>query len=148
MKVYRRTENGTTTHVPVREALDEVNQAMMGRIVRERRVRTMSSSRGRHHIEYADGRTVDLVLTTAPAEITPETDSQGRRIVTVKGKRYIVSAITPARPRTPGATSWTPHAYVSYWSERNGQTYGATRSAGENAREGTVARAIWDAVGQ
>jgi hypothetical protein len=145
-KVYERTENGVTTHVSIREAMAEVNDAMMGRLSRERRVRKMSSGRTQHHIEYADGREVRMTLVDAPAEETKETDSKGRRIVIAKGKRYVVSTIVPARPKTPGAKSWTPEAYVSYWSERNGETFGATRFASASRKPGTVGRAIWDAV--
>lgn len=78
-----------------------------------------------------------------PAE---ETDSEGRQIITVKGKRYVVSTITPARPRAEGATFWIPRAYVTYWSERNGETFGPTRSTNGDAKPGTVGRAIWDEV--
>ncbi|MGW6518562.1 hypothetical protein [Streptomyces sp. NPDC054962] len=145
-KVYERIENGTVTHVSIREAMAEVNDAMMGRLSRERSVRKMSSGRTQHHIEYADDRVVRLTLVNAPAVITTERDNKGRRIVTVKGKRYIVSAITPAQPRTPGAKSWIPEAYVSYWTERNGDTFGATRHASGSGKRGTVGRAIWDAV--
>jgi hypothetical protein len=143
-KVYERIENGVTTHVSVREAMAEVNDAMLGRLSRERSVRKMSSGRTQHYIEYRDGREVRMTLVDAPA--TVETDSKGRRIVTVKGKRYIVGTIMPARPRTPGATSWVPEAFVSYWSERNGETFGATRHASASGKPGTVGRAIWDAV--
>ncbi|WP_199812427.1 hypothetical protein [Streptomyces sp. NRRL S-337] len=87
----------------------------------------------------------------SPAEVdgepAEETDSEGRRIVTVKGKRYVVSAITPARPRTPGAKSWIPEAYVSYWSGGPlGLPSGPTRHASASDKPGTVGRAIWDAV--
>ncbi|WP_223772974.1 hypothetical protein [Streptomyces sp. 135] len=62
MKVYNRTENSLTVQVSVREALAEVNTAMMeGR----RQVKTMSSGRGHHIIEYKDGRTVRLIETDA-----------------------------------------------------------------------------------
>ncbi|EST18065.1 hypothetical protein [Streptomyces roseochromogenus] len=64
-KAYERTENGTTTRVSVREALAEVNHAMMGG---KRDVRRMSSGRGQHSINYKDGRTVRLVEVDAPAE--------------------------------------------------------------------------------
>jgi hypothetical protein len=64
-KVYERTENGTTTRISVREALAEVNHAMMAG---KRDVRRMSSGRGDHSIEYKDGRTVRLVETEAPAD--------------------------------------------------------------------------------
>jgi hypothetical protein len=143
-KVYRRTENDVITHVSIQEAMSEVNEAMMGRLSRERRVRKMSSGRTQHHIEYADDRVVDLTLVDAPAPV--ETDSAGRRIVTVKGKRYIVSDIIPARPKVAGVPTWVPVAYVSYWSERNGETFGATRHASESGKPGSVGRAIWDAI--
>jgi hypothetical protein len=144
-KVYKRTENGIVTHISVREALAEVNHAMMDG---KRDVRSMSSGRTQHNIEYKDGRTVRLVLVDAPAEQPAETDRKGRRIVTVKGKRYIVSKITPARPWTEGARAWTPEAYLSYWAERNGETFGATRNASASSKPGTIGRAIWDAVNQ
>lgn len=66
VKVYERTENGTVTHVSVREGLDEINHAQMGG---RREVRTMSSiSRTDFAIEYKDGRKVRLVRVDAPAE--------------------------------------------------------------------------------
>lgn len=143
-RMYDRTENGVTTRITAKEALAEVNEAMIGRVVRERRVRRMSSSHGRHSIEYSNGRLVDLrEVKQAKA---PETDGKGRRIVIARGKRYVVDSITPARPRTEGATWWVPQAYVSYWSERNGEAFGATRSANASMKPGTVGRAIWDAI--
>ncbi|MEV5140357.1 hypothetical protein AB0K71_05890 [Streptomyces syringium] len=143
-KVYERTENGVTTHVSIQEAMAEVNDAMMGRLSRERRVRKMSSGRTQHSIEYADGREVRMTLVDAPAPV--ETDSKGRRTVTVKGKRYLVGTIVPARPKVDGVPTWVPKAYVQYWSERNGEAFGATRSTNGDAKPGTVGRAIWDAV--
>ncbi|MEV5982884.1 hypothetical protein [Streptomyces sp. NPDC052114] len=71
---------------------------------------------------------------------------EATRIVTVKGKRYVVGTVVPPRPRAEGATSWTPRAYVRYWAERNGETFGPTRSADGDAKPGTVGRAIWEAV--
>ncbi|TJZ55596.1 hypothetical protein FCH28_09655 [Streptomyces piniterrae] len=70
------------------------------------------------------------------------------RVVTVKGKDYVVSRIVPAdRPVHTGAPKgWEPRAYVDYWSERDGMRFGATRTAGPDAKPGTVGRAIWDAV--
>ncbi|MCT2594267.1 hypothetical protein LHJ74_30905 [Streptomyces sp. N2-109] len=65
MKVYQRTENGTVTEVSVREALAEVNTAMMEG---KRYVREMFSGRGQHSIEYKDGRSVRLVEVYAPRE--------------------------------------------------------------------------------
>ncbi|MFF3140847.1 hypothetical protein ACFVRU_03685 [Streptomyces sp. NPDC057927] len=162
-KIYERTENGSTTRVSKSEGLAEINHAMMAG---KRDVRTMSSiTRTDFAIEYKDGRKVRLVLVdepeAGPAAINqaPTTDectcgcrqvkmtaSKGPRVVTVKGKRYFVSAITPAQPRTPGAKSWVPEAYLSYWTERNGETFGATRHASASRKPGTVGRAIWDAV--
>ncbi|MFJ2770287.1 hypothetical protein [Streptomyces sp. NPDC087300] len=101
---------------------------------RERTTRKIQSDRTRHHIEYADDRVVRLILVDAPA--TVETDSEGRRIVTAKGKRYVVGTI-----RQDGV-----RPYVHYWSERNGKTFGATRSTTGDAKPGTVGRAIWSAV--
>lgn len=139
-KVYERTENGNTTHVSIREGLDEVNTAMMEG---KREVRSMSSGRGDHLIEYKDGRMVRLTEIDAPAE-EPEQGpkawtGEATRIATVKGKRYAVGPVVPAGNHAPGA-------YVRYWSERNGETFGATRSTNGDAKPGTVGRAIWDAV--
>lgn len=63
MKVYNRTENGTTTQTSVREALAEVNTAMMEG---KRQVRRMSSGYGHHSIEYKDGRKILLIQVDAP----------------------------------------------------------------------------------
>jgi hypothetical protein len=134
-KVYERTENGTTTTVSRVDGLAEINHAMMGG---KRQVRQMSAGRTDAQITYRDGRTVTLTLVDAP--------EAERRIVTVKGKRYIVGSIVPARPKVEGAATWVPEAYVSYWSEQNGERFGATRSAKSSMRPGTVARAIWDAM--
>ncbi|MFF9568479.1 hypothetical protein [Streptomyces sp. NPDC014685] len=143
-KIYLRTEDGIDSYMSVKDALAEVNDAMMGRLSRERSTRTMSSSHGHHVIEYRDGRRVSLVEIDA---VKPhETDNKGRRIIAVKGKRYVVGSVTQARPRAEGASTWIPEAYVSYWAERNGERFGATRSASGSRRPGTVGRAIWDAV--
>jgi hypothetical protein len=143
MKVYERTENGTTTIVSVEAARAEGDHAMMaGR----RNVRSMSSGYGHHVIEYKDGRKVTLKMIEVAEPATTETDSKGRRIVTVKGKRYIVGTIVPARPKVEGVPTWIPEAFVNYWSERNGEIFGATRHACASRKPGTVGRAIWDAV--
>jgi hypothetical protein len=144
-KVYERTENGVTTHVSIREAMAEVNDAMIGRVVRERRVRRMSSGRTQHHIEYADDRVVRLTLVDEPAKV--EAGSHGRRIVTFKGKRYVVGEITPARPKAEGACISVPEAFVTYQSGGPlGLPSGPTRTGKGSMRPGTVGRAIWDAV--
>ncbi|MFI8817474.1 MULTISPECIES: hypothetical protein [unclassified Streptomyces] len=161
-KIYKRTQNDVTATVSQRKGMDEINRAMMaGR----RDVRTMSSiTRTDYDIEYRDGRKVRLVLVDAPEETkSPEQPTEKRtaliqrratgpdlmgRVVTVKEKDYVVSQIVPAdRPIHVGAPKdWKPEAYVSYWSERGGMRFGATRTAGPNAKPGTVAHAIWDAV--
>ncbi|MEU2426938.1 hypothetical protein ABZ619_39000 [Streptomyces sp. NPDC007851] len=68
-KVYERTEDGTTTHVSIREGLAEVNHAMMDG---KSDVRRMSSGHGQHSIDYKDGRTVRLVEVEAPAATVEE----------------------------------------------------------------------------
>lgn len=73
------------------------------------------------------------VLGPAPVERTPD----GLRIVTVKGKRYVVSALR---------TSRTAPDHIEYWSERNGRPFGPTRNAAADNRPGTVAADIWAAV--
>ena len=77
MKVYDRTENGTTTQVSVREGLDEINAAMIS--PRKNGVREMSSiTRTDYAITYRDGRDVRLVRAEAPEpaeETVTETDS-------------------------------------------------------------------------
>lgn len=139
---------GVATLVDRRLGLDEINAGMMGET--KKAVREMSAGRTDALIKYRDGRTVRLVLVDAPeqeaAEKLERTADGRRRIVTVKGKRYIVGTVVPARPRTPGAKSWIPKAYVSYWSERNGATFGPTRFTSGDAKPGTVGRAIWDAM--
>jgi len=143
MKVYNRTENGTTVQVSVKDAMAEVNAAMMGP---RRNIREMSSVQGSHTIVYRDRRRVRLDEVDAPERTMRTGAYTTRKKVTVKGKSYIVTAVTPARPRTPEAVSWIPEAYVSYWAERNGTAFGPTRSGKASMRPGTVGRAIWDAV--
>jgi hypothetical protein len=73
-KVYERTENGTTTHVSIREGLAEINHAMMAG---KREVETMSSVTSTDYaIEYKDGRTVTLTRVDAPVEQPAATDER------------------------------------------------------------------------
>jgi len=73
VKVYERTENGTTTHVSIKDAMAEVNEAMMGP---RRNIREMSSGRTGHWITYRDGRKVTLILVDAPeSEDEPAPDA-------------------------------------------------------------------------
>jgi hypothetical protein len=143
-KVYERTENGTTTYVSIREGLAEINHAMMAG---KRDVREMSAGRTDANIKYKDGRKVTLTRVDAPAEQPAETDSHGRRIVTVRGKRYIVGTVVPARPKVEGVPTWVPEAFANYWSAGPlGLPAGPTRHASAGMKPGTVGRAIWDAV--
>ncbi|WDM16682.1 hypothetical protein J3S85_37575 [Streptomyces lavenduligriseus] len=154
-KVYERTENGVTSTVSQREGLAEISRAKMEG---KRDVRTMwSISRTDYAIDYKDGRSVRLILVDAPAL---EGNTQGQaapvertaliqrradgpdlmgRVVTVKGKDYVVDR--PVRSSASGGGEC-----VDYWSERNGMRFGATRTARPDAKPGTVARAIWEAV--
>jgi hypothetical protein len=150
MKVYERTENGVTAQISKSEGMAEINHAQMAG---QRDVRTMSSiSWTDFAIEYKDGRSVRLILVEAPEpeggleEGPTAWTGEATRIVTVKGKRYAVGQIHPARSWTVGATSGVTPAHVDYWSERNGKAVGATRSTNGDAKPGTVGRAIWDAV--
>lgn len=63
-KVYERTENGVTTIVSLEDGVAEAERAYANR----RDVPSMSSRQGQHHLEYRDGRIVDLVLVDAPTE--------------------------------------------------------------------------------
>lgn len=74
VKVYERTENGTVTHVSVREGLDEINHAMMDG---QREVKAMSGiSRTDYVIEYKDGRKVTLKRVDAPSDQPAESDER------------------------------------------------------------------------
>lgn len=162
---FTRTENGETVRIESRVALAEINSAMMEPV--KQGVDTMSSVRGGgYHIKYTDGRIVGFtryqgpcpgapeVTTPAPEDATVgEATGPARsysygptRLVTVKGKTYVVGNIVPARPKTPDSTSWVPVAYVSYWSARDGEAFGPTRGTRADAKPGTTGRAIWDAV--
>lgn len=74
-KIFKRTENGTTTFVSIREGLNEANHAMMDG---KRDVKTMSAGSGRYDITYKDGRHVVLIKVDAPA---PEGFTQGQAVV-------------------------------------------------------------------
>lgn len=106
MKVYERTENGATTHVSIRQGLDEINTAMMGG---RRGVRTMSSiSHTGYAIEYKDGRSVRLVQVDAPA---PEGFTQGQAVVVQR----------PGQPPITGTVAHihTAPGYVAVLDDRH-----------------------------
>ena len=79
MKVYERTEDGVTTIVSVEAGVAEAERASTDR----RGVPSMSSRGSRHHLEYRDGRIVDLVLVDAPAEEPSATETPAGRSYTV-----------------------------------------------------------------
>ncbi|MFD8226893.1 hypothetical protein ACFV16_22280 [Streptomyces massasporeus] len=74
VKIYKRTENGVTTDLTVKQAMPEINSAMMEG---KHKVREMSSSSRRTVIRYKDGRTVTFVptLVDAPAETDERPDA-------------------------------------------------------------------------
>jgi hypothetical protein len=149
MTYFIRTEDGVAKNVTKEEGLAEANRCMMDG---KREVAEMTAVSDFYYIWYKDGRKVTLScqrgeeMPAPKAERPAEADSKGRRIVAVKGKRYVVGAIVPARPKTEGVATWVPEAFVSYWSERNGRAFGATRFAAASGKPGTTGRAIWDAV--
>lgn len=83
------------------------------------------------------------VESTEPAPV--ERSEHGELIVTAKGKRYVVSSVNRAIPKAPGVTFWRPNPTVSYWTERDGKSFGATRGASSVSKPGTVAHAVWAA---
>lgn len=100
-------------------------------------------------------RVAEMRLTvTAAGEIAatrkpdaPEQTADGLRIVTVKGKRYIVSKrISQSQTSVIGGVERTWPGGVNYWSERNGKEFGATRVALSDSKPGTVGAVIWAAV--
>lgn len=135
MKVYERTEDGTTSIVSAKDGTAEINHAMMDG---KRDVREMSAAGTDATITYKDGRRVALILT--------EREAPRRREITAKGRQFIVSRVTPARPKREGVVSWIPEAYLDYWSARDGKPFGATRSAKASCKPGSVGRAVWEAA--
>lgn len=73
MKVFRRTENGNTTHVSLKEGVAEMSYAQMdGR----REVREMSAGRTGARITYRDGRRVLLLKVDAPDQEATSADAK------------------------------------------------------------------------
>lgn len=147
MTYFIRTEDGATTNVTKADGLAEANHCMMDG---KREVAEMTVVSGLYMIWYKDGRKVTLSRQDGDMPKPAETETiklwTGRtgRIVTVKGKRYVVSTVNPAREAH--GPMGAREAYVDYWSERNGKPFGATRFGQASSKPGTVARAIWDAV--
>mgnify|MGYP001577549880 FL=1 len=160
--VYERTENGVVAFFGIRTGLDEINEAMMG--ATRRNVKVMSSINSTDYaIEYKDGRKVKLIRVANPKLSAPELEAPKPvdrtaliykrqsgdvmgRVVTVKGKDYVLAELTPADRRPVlvyAPNGWKPTAYVTYWSVRNGERFGATRTAGPEAKPGTVGHTIY-----
>lgn len=115
----------------VRLAADKRNRRMIFRVVEVRLTVT------------AAGKTA---ATRKPA--APETTADGRRIVTVNGKRYVVSNHV-SQPKSTTMANGSVNNWpggVDYWSERNGTDFGPTRVALANSKPGTVGAAIWAAA--
>lgn len=149
-----RTVNGGAPElITTRAALDEINAGMMDKDVK-RTIRQMSAVRGEADIEYRDGRKVRIRVAT-PEEIAEHTlpkleaTADGRKIITVNGKRYIISDnVRQASTYTSGGVQRTWPGGVWYWSERDGREFGPTRTALGNSKPGTVGAAIWSAATQ
>ena len=94
-------------------------------------------------IPAAPEKTAELTVPSTPEQIeeTRETDAHGQRIVTVKGKRYVIGRHITQPKTTPEGRVWP--GSVNYWTERDGEAFGPTRVALDNSRPGTVGAAIW-----
>jgi hypothetical protein len=143
-KVYERTEDGTTTTIPMEDALTEVNHAMMGG---RRNVREMSSSYGQHAITYKDGRSVRMILVDAPAEPeAPKRTPLGYVVVTVGDRQFAVwPHITRRHPKNEFGVSCTAD-HTTYHGYRNGERFGPARTTSENSKPGTIGAQIWTQV--
>lgn len=73
----RIVNGGTPQLIPTREALDEMNAATIGNLRKD--VRQMYANGGRAHIEYRDGRTVDLRPATEADLPAPEAKATNLR---------------------------------------------------------------------
>jgi hypothetical protein len=64
MKMFQRTEDGTTTRVSISDGMAEVDRADSN--FEELGIRSLSSKGSTHFIEYSDGRKVLLEVVEAP----------------------------------------------------------------------------------
>lgn len=123
-KIYSRVTDGVEDFITVKEALAIVNDAMMGRVSRERWVRTMSSQHGRHAIKYRDGRSVLLNEVDAPAEV-------GEAPWTVASHRTLLHKFTEATEhgRAVCNRSFRPWRYGNGYSFRTRTEHEASQYA-------------------
>lgn len=75
-----------------------------------------------------------------------ETDSEGRRVVTVNDNRYVIISTPPARPQDSRSTTWTGDPYVRYQTERDGKAIGPVRYGRPGDKPGSTQRGIWEAA--
>lgn len=127
---YRTDENGIVQKVDNKIALTEISAAQMSRGLG---VDEMTYSNGKATITYSDGR----VITIRRIRKTEGT------VVTVGTKNYAVSDVRVAGNR---GTWRVTDDHVDYWSIKNGQPFGATRTAGVFSKPGTVGAQIWAEV--
>lgn len=171
MKVYQRTENGTTTTVTQKAGMAEINHAMMGG---RREVKTMSSITSTDYaITYRDGRDVRLVLTEVAEDmvLTPATEDEAIALRAERQAARREAAKAPVEPqaeeperallhrRQDGNHVYGPvvtvfgkryvidgplsvNGWVNYFSVRGGERFGPVRDSGPHARPGTVGYAI------
>lgn len=83
---FKRTENGITTNVSIREGLDEVEHA--ARDFEELGIKSLSSAGSTHFIEYADGRRVKFERVEVP----------DAKPVTVQGRKCLEFVRDAGRP--------------------------------------------------
>ncbi|MFJ2780246.1 hypothetical protein [Kitasatospora sp. NPDC087315] len=111
---HTRIENGTTTLITTRAALDEINAGQMDKAVK-RTIRSMAAARSSADIEYRDGRKVrirpatveEIAEHTTPAKFQP-----GQRIVVGNGTVQTVVKVAdrigsePQRVEVEGSLQW------------------------------------------
>jgi hypothetical protein len=91
-KVFKRSENGSTTYVSIREGMVEINHAMMAG---KKDVREMFEGSTGARITYKDGRRVTFLKVDAPEEQPAET-SEHPDAWTVAGAGTLLHRFTQA----------------------------------------------------
>lgn len=157
---FRRNENGDLTNVTVKEAMDVINSCMIGEL--RKTVRSMSGSRVYYSIMFRDGRKVTYrmiegeIPEPVKAEVEPDVSTQVKgdtitvssdgktaHVVLAKGRTYIVLTwVSRKHPQNEYGVSCIAD-HTSYWSKRNGESFGATRFTSERDKPGSVGGRIW-----
>lgn len=144
-KRYERIENGTTTHVSMREGLDEINHAMMAG---KRDVRQMSAGRAGARIAYKDGRLVRLTVVDASELAEPVADEprpEWRTLKGIAGPFYLWGEDDGERIRFASdrkQATGKPVKFTRWWME--GTRYGETED-GRKVHLWGVATKYWAA---